>query len=194
MEQLESKREALRRRMSRPARAGKPARDRRRWGWLLLLLLILLLWLLLPECAAPPEPLAPPAPASSVQLAPAEAPAPPEPPPPPLPRRARPSFDSEPPETLPWVSAFRMQVAARSPRLAECFVGVARPGRLKWTAAVEPVHGQVSDHTLEPTLQSDALTQQQRDCVLGVLSDPPYRLHAGEERSTPSRVGMVIEF
>ena len=88
-----------------------------------------------------------------------------------------------------------MQVTARSPRLAACFAGVERPGSLKWSASVEPVHGQVSDQKLETTLQSDPLTPEQRDCVMGVLSDPPYRLDTkGEERTTPSRVGLAIEF
>ena len=75
------------------------------------------------------------------------------------------------------------------------FVGADRPGRLKWTAAMAPVDGRVSEHTLEPTVAEEVLTKQQKTCVIGVLSEPPYRLDVGEgKRATPSRVGMVIEF
>jgi hypothetical protein len=109
-------------------------------------------------------------------------------------RLDRPEYKSEVPEVLPWVASFRLQVQARSPRLAACFVGAQRPGRLKWTAAVEPGDGRVSDQTLEPTIEDQALTKEQRSCVIGVLSEPPYNLEIGDERSTPSRVGMVIEF
>ena len=59
---------------------------------------------------------------------------------------------------------------------------------------MEPTSGLVSDHTLEPMLLTGALTQPERACVFEVLSDPPYKLETGEERSTPSRVGLVIEF
>ena len=108
-------------------------------------------------------------------------------------RRDRPDFQNKPADPLSWIDAFRLQVAARSPRLAECFVGADQPGTLKWTVSVEPGSGRVSDHELEPTLDSADLTSEQRACVLGVLSDPPYRL-GGAERSTPSRIGMAIEF
>jgi len=109
-------------------------------------------------------------------------------------RRDRPDYASKAPEVLPWLASFRMQVSARSPRLAACFEGVSRPGALKWTAAVEPVQGLVSDQDVEPTLSSDELTRAQRTCVFDVLSDPPYRLETEDPRATPSRVGLVIEF
>lgn len=162
------------------------------------MVIALLLLLLLRDCscapvAAPPVavPPGPPAPA------PAE-PAAAEPATPPstgrIPRRDRPTFDSELLEPLPWLAAYRLQVSARSPRLAECFVGAQRPGTLKWTASVEPDQGRVSEQTLEPTLLSDELTRQQRTCAFEVLSSPDYQLESAEERSTPVRVGMVIEF
>lgn len=185
---MRAKRDALKRKLAR----AKPARDRRRW-WLLVLLVVLLLWALLPDCAHE-EP--PPALALGIPVSvPAQSEPIAEPPEPPkrVGRRDRPAFDSETPDLLPWIVSLRMQVAARSPRLAQCFIGVERPGRLKWTASVEPQGGLVSDHSLEPTLQSDELTEQQRICVIGVLSEPPYRLPS-DERSTPSRVSMVIEF
>lgn len=174
----------------RSATGDKPRR--RRW-WLLLLLLLLLLFL---KCD--PEPplseLELPSVGQPAALMPAPPPPAPEPPATRVPRRDRAAFAGVVPEQLPWLAAFRLQVAARSPRLAECFLGASRPGALKWTAAVEPQHGRVSDPTLEPTLSSDALTRVQRACVLAALSEPPYQLDAGEAPSTPSRVGMVIEF
>ncbi len=109
-------------------------------------------------------------------------------------RLDRPSYANKPLEPLPWLAAYRLHVTARSPRLAACFVGAQRPGTLRWSASVEPTRGRVGDQTIEPTLASDALTRQQRDCVFQVLSDPPYELESAGERSTPARVGMVIEF
>ena len=38
-------------------------------------------------------------------------------------------FVVQPPEPLSWIGSFRMQVAARSPRLAECFEGAHGDGR-----------------------------------------------------------------
>ena len=208
---LQSRREVLRSKLEGRRRAARAALARRREGlagarprqrrrWLSVALLLLLLLLLLRDCCcrepAPPAP--PPAdcpsgPAPAVEALPAASPAPA------LPRgrvghRGRPEFVSDALDPLPWLAAYQLQVSARSPRLAQCFVGAQRPGTLKWTASVEPSQGVVSDQTLEPTLLSDALTQQQRSCVLGVLSDPPYQLESDDERSTPVRVGMVIEF
>jgi hypothetical protein len=179
-------REALRRR--------RPARKRRRWPWIVLLVLLLLALLLLRDCscaepvAVAPEVLGPPSIGAAVDV---PAPAPPLAR---VVRRDRPAYETEPPDPLAWIDAYRLQVAARGPRLAECFVGVEQPGALKWTASVEASSGRVSDHTLEPTLESAPVTAEQRDCVLGVLSDPPYRLEAEGVRSTPSRVGIGIEF
>lgn len=185
---------ALRRRSPLLAKAGSGStgtekRDRRR-RWLLLALLLLLLGLCV---SAPPPPDAAPTrptePAATLQSPPA-----PAPPTGRVARKARPRFENVAAEPLPWLAAFRLQVAARSPRLAECFAGAARPGALKWTAAVEPRHGRVSDHAVEPTLSSDELTGAQRACVVAVLSEPAYRLVSEGSPSTPSRVGMVIEF
>jgi hypothetical protein len=173
-------------------------RRRRRWPWLVLLALVLLVLLRDCSCAEepppppPPEPTAPSGPpAELVQEAPPEAqsPAPRR-----VARRDRPEYGNEKPPALPWLDAFRLQVAARSPRLAACFIGAERPGRLKWSASVEPIQGTVSDHTLQPTLSTAALTRQQRSCLVDVLSDPSYRLDAGDPQATPSRVSMVIEF
>lgn len=177
---------------ARRSMPNRPAPRRRRRWWALLALLLLLLLLLVRCPDDPPVEDVGAAEPSGVPVAEVPPPAP-EPEAPPIPRRPRPSYASDAPETLPWLASFRMQVSARSPRLAACFVGAERPGRLKWTAAIEPGHGRVSDAAIEPTLQSDTLTSEQRTCVLGVLADPPYRLE-GDGRDTPTRVGMVIEF
>ena len=160
------------------------------------MLLLLLIWALVPECfcvAVPFDEAAgsgpagdPPAPEEPVAV-------------PPLPggrvaRRERPGKPAPTPESLPWLTVFELQVAARSPRLAPCFEGVPRPGALRWSAVVEASRGTVSDHTLEPVLGSDSLDAAQRACVLEVLSTPAYRLAPLDERSTPPRVSLVIEF
>lgn len=198
---LRAKRHALRQRLRKRREAvtarRKPSKRRRWWPWVLVLLAIALL-LCMGPCNAdlvddPPI-------VAEAATGPG---APMEPSPPPLEpladgrvsRQHRPEYRSGPPPTLPWLPAFRMQVAARSPRLAECFVGAEQPGKLKWTAAVDPVEGRVADHILEPTVQNTELTSFQRGCVLQVLVQPPYRLEAGEDSpSTPSRVSIVIEF
>jgi len=167
---------------------------RRRPWWLLVLLLLLLAAIVC--CMGPCEPeVAPP-----LEDGPAEGQGEPTefvPPPVPIEGRVkpkpRPAFPALKPAPVPWLASFRMQVAARSTRLSGCFVGTTRPGVLRWTALVEPETGRVSDHELEPVLQSDSLSGEQRDCVLGVLETPGYRIDS-EEGMGPSRVGMVIEF
>ena len=185
---LEARRSALARRRAAHRKPQAPEKGRRRW------LLLLLLLFLIPPCAPPVE-------VAEVSASPAvrvplggQAAVAPEPTPGRLARRDRPPFASPTPTPLGWLEAFRLQVAARSPRLAACYDGAARPGALKWTAAVEPVGGRVSDPTLEPTLSSDTLTSAQRTCVLAVLADPPYRLDGTDAASTPSRVGRGVEF
>ncbi len=111
-----------------------------------------------------------------------------------IPRKDRPAFVNNAPESLLWVASFRLQVAARGARLAQCFVGAERPGAIKWTASVEPVSGRVSDHVLEPAHESEPLTAEQKGCVIAVVSDPPYRLEGGGVRATPQRVAVAIEF
>lgn len=93
-----------------------------------------------------------------------------------------------------WIDEFRLQVAARSPRLAQCFTGSDRPGTLRWTASVNPRSGAASDHELEPIGASAELRREQRECVVGALSSPLYRLTAPQGESLPQRVSLVIEF
>jgi hypothetical protein len=191
--QLAARRKVMKAKLAERRRVvNDKSRPRRR---LLVALLLLLLLLLFKDCSCEtPEPGAGPAPEPAVGE-----PEPQEPgelviAPGRIGRKGRPTYRTDAPDALPWLAAFRMQVAARSPRLAGCFVGIEQPGALRWTTSVEPVSGQVSEHDLEPTLASVELTRKQRDCVVGVLAEPVYRLEGEGERSTPSRVGMVIEF
>ena len=84
-------------------------------------------------------------------------------------------------------------MGARAPRLSSCFIGAERPGRLRWTATLEPRSGRVSDQEVAAVLDSASLEGSQRRCVLQVLSDPPYALSASEA-ARPTAVGLVLEF
>lgn len=200
-ELLAARRAALRERVARrraelaarreAARAKRPEKKKDRRWLLLVLLLLLMLMLLCRGCE--PDPVPPPvvevpAVAPAVGEAPEVAPTPPR-----ITPKRRPKMKLAGPEELPWLTEFRLQVAARSPRLAACFAGVTRPGALKWTADVDPGRGRVSDQEIEPTLDGDELSAAQRSCVTGVLADPPYRLEGGDP-ATPARVGLVVEF
>jgi hypothetical protein len=178
--------------------ARKPGRRRR-----LLALPLLLLLLLLIRCPADPEP--PP-------VATVEPKAPPKPAPekPPVPSSARKStrpplaghlgnrprapYQASAPLPPAWIDELRLQAAARSPRLAACFDGTARPGALRWNAALNPDTGTVSDHDLEPLGPRSALTPEQRTCVVQALSSPRYRLTPPPTQPFPERVTLVIEF
>jgi hypothetical protein len=179
---------------ARFANRRKPQRRRRGWWLLLFVLLILLASLARCRCPAP-EPVVvadvAPIPDPGGVAAPVE---PPLPPPPRLEPVDRPSFRTPEPAARPWLDAFRQQVTARGPRLARCFVGAGRPGALEWSAAVDPVSGRLSEVVVVPLLASDPLTAEQRACVVGVLSDPAYRLQAAPGETQPSRVGMTLEF
>lgn len=178
----------------RRAEHGLPPRRRRRRRWWLALLPILLL-LLLQDCSCGGKKLT----RSVKGVGPAAGKATESAPEPPalrgrISRRDRPAYESTDLPPLPWLDEFRLQVAARSPRLAQCFVGVTEPGTLKWTVSVEPISGKVSDHDIEPMLQGAPITSQQKACLIAALSEPVYRLQSEQERPTPSRIGMVIEF
>ena len=54
--------------------------------------------------------------------------------------------------------------------------------------------GSVSDHELELVGMGGELSGKQRDCVLGVLSSPGYRLKPEQKQDLPGRVSIVIEF
>jgi hypothetical protein len=108
--------------------------------------------------------------------------------------QARASYQGPERASAAWIDEFRLQVSARSPRLAQCFTGSDRPGALRWTASVNPRSGAASDHELEPVGAGAELRREQRECVVRALSSPPYRLTALQEESLPQRVSLVIEF
>lgn len=120
-----------------------------------------------------------------------------------IPSQPRARYEGETKAPPSWLEEFRIQVAARSPRLAECFKGSDRPGALRWTAAVNAESGAVSDHELEPLGTGSGgwgvmIGSEQRACLLRALSNPPYRLRAprtaAEKEALPNRVSIVIEF
>lgn len=188
---LETRKAAVRAAMDR--RLGRRSEPRRK-RYLLLLLLALLLLLLLRDCEEEPAISVSKVEVLSMAGAGLGGPAAASPPKSSrLVRQDRPAYATADPGPLPWVEALRLQVAARSPRLATCFVGVPRPGALRWSAAVEPHQGRVSDSVLEPVLATEPLKREQRECVLAVLSEPVYRL-GGETRGTPVRLSLVVEF
>ncbi len=167
----------------------------------LLMAAIVLLFLLLCQCGeGSPEPEPEPQPGPPVELEPEPVE---EPPPVPTPkkkhagtidRKDRPEFAGRASDRLPWLSAFRMQVSARSPRLATCFIGADAPGALKWTTSVDPREGTVAQHSLESVLLTRDLTRAENECVLAVLQSPLYKLPAEGDAVTPTRVSLVIEF
>lgn len=178
----------LQRRMEARGRRRRPWRR-----WVAVAIALLLLLLLLRDCGPGSGEVAPETPRveAPAEPAPQEAEAPPAGQ---IARKDRPEFGVAPPAPLPWLAAFRLQVSARSPRLATCFIGAERPGRLEWTTTVDRAVGVVSDHSLEPMLATQDLRAEERDCVLSVLSEPHYLLVAPEGPATPSRVSVVIEF
>jgi hypothetical protein len=109
-----------------------------------------------------------------------------------------------------WLDDFRLQVAARSPRLARCFNGSDRGGAIRWTVSVDAKTGAVADHELEPLgggaalpLRASAsgvprgaadLGGEPRACVTRVLSDPPYLVRDPPPSALPHRVSLVLEF
>lgn len=187
----------LKQRMAARKKTKKPWRPSR---WWVLVVIAIVLLLFARNCRCTPEPEGP-GPGAVVPGAAAPSaestPTPPAASPlqsPRVQRLDRPALDVTPPGPPPWMEDFRLQVAARSPRLARCFDGVERPGQLKWTTSVHPVEGSVSEHSLEPMLMTGTITAAERDCLLRVLTEPAYRLRTGDQPSTPSRVGLVIEF
>lgn len=93
-----------------------------------------------------------------------------------------------------WLDDFRLQVAARSPRLAECFNGSERGGTFRWTVSVDPKNGTVTGHDFEPLGQSANLTIGQKACAMRTLSDPSYLMKNPPAEALPNRVSLVLEF
>lgn len=174
---------------------ARARRARRRQRTLAAIAVLLLLLLLLQRC----EPDEAPAPAPIAEVvarpAPPPAPAPPRRPTSKVRKQPRPPLKTEDLATPPWLSAFRLQVASRSTRLARCFSGVERPGALRWSALVDAGSGAVSEQALD-AVDGVVLTGPQRDCLQGVLAEPPYRLTPSkdDEHPLPARVSLVVEF
>jgi len=165
-----------------------------------LAVLFVLLWRC--DCAKPP----PPAPVVEKQEVKKE-----PPPPPPLVKpgvkpkkkleaemasKLRGSYGGEERAAPSWVDDFRLQVAARSVRLASCFTGIDKPGALRWTASVNPESGAVSDHELEALASTMPIWPREKTCLIGALSNPPYKISGAPpvKEGIPNRVSIVIEF
>ncbi|MGC4120582.1 MAG: hypothetical protein QM765_39585 [Myxococcales bacterium] len=163
---------------------------------LALVLLALLLSLLHCDCQPPPTPVVASEPAPGPDAAvrpPVVTKAKPKPLRAQVSPVSRPAFEPVSAPPAAWVQELRLQVAARSPRLAECFTGAQGPGALRWAASINPQSGVVSDHELVTVGTGEQLPRDQRECLIKVLSAPPYRLSASAG-TAPDRVGMVIEF
>lgn len=182
------------------ARAERKRRRRKRV--IKLILFLILLWLLLRRCDTGLVfvPLVVPMPGAGMSVATAGPKSTP-----PAPRRARakprrlqrvktaarPVYTPPPAGRAPWLSALRLQVAARSPRLARCFEGLRQPGALTWTSSLDPSTGIAADHSFEPR-SGGALAQPARLCLMAALSAPPFDL--GAQSGARTRVSLVIEF
>lgn len=106
----------------------------------------------------------------------------------------RPDFDAPSRLQAAWVDEFRMQVAARSPRLSACFIGSNRPGALRWTTLVSLQTGAVGNHEFESMGVAADLTKAQLECLQAVLTKPEYHLGDAAIEGLPERVSLVLEF
>ncbi len=174
--------------------AQRRKRQLKRLAWLSVLLLLLLLI----ECPGQGQGTAQPVSVAEVVTPPVKAvpkkvkPRPPLTlPPRPVPR---PAFDAPARLAPAWVDAFRLQVAARSPRLSQCFNGTSRPGALKWTTLVAMETGAVGNHEFEAVGAAAELTSTQLKCLEQVLSAPAYQLPDVNRDGLPQRVSLILEF
>ncbi|MCA2981328.1 MAG: hypothetical protein INH41_06265 [Myxococcaceae bacterium] len=178
-----------------PALAKARRRRRGRRTATVAALLLLLLFL---RCEGPGAP----APPAEAPTAPAVTPPRPTAVKPPVTRRPlvtsrrveRPAFEPPARPQAPWLDDFRLQVAARSPRLSRCFVGAERPGALRWTTLVSTGTGAVGSHEFEPLGPTGGLSEPQRACLEAALSSPPYGLARAPGEGLPQRVSLVLEF
>lgn len=108
-------------------------------------------------------------------------------------KRPRPDYELTTLRPPGWLEEFRMQVAARSPRLSRCFDGSSRPGAVRWSVGLDPQSGTVSDQKFEALAAGD-LTAAQQTCAEAVLAKPPYKIAALDPQSIPPTVSLVIEF
>lgn len=183
------------------ADAMKRARQKTLRRRLALLVAILILLLLRLDCSCEPAPAPPVEPIVK-----------PPPDPKPKPRRNRPlrakkptfegkvdksdrgAMEIEPPPPPSWLGQFRLQVAARSPRLASCFEGNERPGALRWSALVHAKSGKVTESIIEPAFRGATLDAQQSKCLIDGLTASPYNLTEPGDQAAPRRVSIIFEF
>lgn len=104
------------------------------------------------------------------------------------------SLDTQARGAPPWLEEFRMQVSARSPRLARCFNGAERPGALRWTVSLNPMSGTASEHEFEPVGQGAEISREQQRCLVLALSSPVYRVAGRRGEALLERLSLVIEF
>lgn len=101
---------------------------------------------------------------------------------------------TEPAPPPAWLSQFRLQVAARSTRLAACFNGAEKPGALRWSALVHAQSGRVTESAVEPVFRGVSLDEKQEVCLIGVLTDPAYKLDEPDPEAAARRVSLIFEF
>lgn len=196
--QLRARRAALREKIrAQRAALRRARRPRKRRRWVLLALLLLLLLLRECNCDPAPTPVGPGTPPPPVPPIVTEPPPPSPPAPKPVKakirRRRRPAMTTPAPPRKLWLDDFRLQVAARSLRLSNCFQGADRPGAVRWSCALDPRSGEVSDQRFEP-IGRTPIDAAQRRCLKKALAEPAYRLDPGEDAPTPDRVSLVLEF
>lgn len=93
-----------------------------------------------------------------------------------------------------WLPEFRLQVAARSPRLAACFVGTERPGAMRWSALVHARSGRATESVVEPVFRGASLAEDQLDCLVKGLTEQPYVLDPSSPEVAARRVSLIFEF
>jgi len=107
-------------------------------------------------------------------------------------RRLRTRFVNSVPPEQKWLVAFRLQVAARGPRLAACLEDSPQAGAIRWTTRLSPAEGLATDHAFEPDAITAAITKQQKACLSRVLSKPRYTLP--EPPEDVANVSLILEF
>lgn len=108
--------------------------------------------------------------------------------------KKRPKVEVTPPPPPPWLDQFRLQVAARAPRLATCLNGADRPGALKLSGLVHAKSGRVTAAKVEPAFRGSTLSQRQLDCLVQKLVEQPYNLKDDDPEAAARRVSLIFEF
>jgi hypothetical protein len=177
------------------------ARRHRQQRTLALLIAILLLLLLMrcecteePEAPAVVEPTLPEPPPPKKPVAPKRPKTPPVVLEGTVPASERDTLAVEPTTPPTWLPQFRLQAAARSPRLAACFNGSEKPGALRWSALVHARSGRVSESVIEPVFRGVSINDAQTDCLIKGLTEPPFALDEPDPQAAARRVSLIFEF